>query len=118
MVLDVKMRLVLAGAVLGASLLALKTTNAQVGPTTSPPTSLPGTPQTTPGIPQTTIPEPVPLEPLSDAGLGGSGPMAPPSVPSPFGGDAGFGGSGFSPPPSLSPPSTLGGADAGSGFGY
>lgn len=117
MVLDVKMRLVLAGAVLGASLLALKATNAQVGPTPSPPSSLPGTPQTTPGIPRTTIPEPVPVEPLSDAGMGGSGSMTPPSFPSPFGEDAGLGGSGL-PPPSLSPLPTFGGTDAGSGLGY
>jgi hypothetical protein len=116
MTLDVKMRLVLAGAVLGASLLALKAADAQVDPSTGSPTTLPGTPQTTPGVSPTL--EPVPLEPLPDAGMGGSGPMMPPSIPSPFEEDAGLGGSGFSPPAYLSPPSILGGADAGTGLGY
>jgi hypothetical protein len=101
MVLGVKTRLVLAGAVLGASLMALATANAQFDPST-------GAPTTTPGIPQ---PDLSGLN--TDAGLGGSGSMIPPSTyPSPFGEDAGFGGSGFS------PYSPFGGSDAGTGLGF
>ena len=122
MALDVKMRLALAGAVLGASLLALKAADAQMDPTGAP-TTQPGTSQTTPGMPQTQpglspTNDPVSLDPLPDSGMGGSDPMLPPSVPSPFGQDAGLGGPGFSPPSTLSPPPNFGGRDAGTGFGY
>jgi hypothetical protein len=123
MVLGVKTRLMLAGAVLGASLMALATANAQMDPSTGSPTTapMPGGPQTTPGVsptPGTTgttsgIPQPDLSGFNSDAGIGGSGSMMPPSTfPSPFDTDAGFGGSGFS------PPSTFGGQDAGTGLGF
>jgi hypothetical protein len=125
MVLGVKTRLVLAGAVLGASLMALATANAQVDPSTgapiTTPTPTPGVPQTTPGVsptPGTTGTTPgVPQQDFSglnaDAGIGGSGSMLPPSTfPSPFDTDAGLGGSGFS------PPSSFGGSDAGTGLGF
>jgi hypothetical protein len=108
MVLGVKTRLVLAGAVLGASLMALATANAQIDPSTGSPTTMPGTRDTTSGIAQ---PDFSGLN--SDAGIGGSGSMMPPSTfPSPFDTDAGFGGSGFS------PPSPFGGQDAGVGLGF
>jgi hypothetical protein len=123
MVLGVKTRLVLAGAVLGASLMALATANAQMDPSTGAPTTTPtpGVPQTTPGVsptpgtPGTTsgIPQPDLSGLNADAGIGGSGSMLPPStMPSPFGTDGGFGGSGFSPPPSF------GGQDGGTGLGF
>ena len=105
MVLGVKTRLVLAGAVLGASLLTLATADAQMDPMTPGPT--PGIPQTPPGASPTF--QPVPLEPLQDAGTGGSGSMMPPpAFPSPFDTDAGVGGAG-----GFTPPSSLGGPDAG-----
>jgi hypothetical protein len=127
MVLGVKTRLVLAGAVLGASLMALATANAQMDPTGSPTTTtpVPGVPQTTPGVsptPGTTGTTPgVPQPDLSglnaDAGIGGSGSMMPPSTyPSPFDRDAGFGGSGLG--SGFSPPPSFGGQDAGTGLGF
>ncbi|WP_257462579.1 DcrB/PsbP domain-containing protein [Archangium lipolyticum] len=102
MLLNVKTRLVLAGAVVGASLLVLASANAQVDPSTGAPVS-PGTTQTTPGLPPTTV-QPLPDYNRTDAGMGGSG-MAPmPSVPSLFGQDAGMGGSGgLFPSPTLEP---------------
>lgn len=112
MALGMKTRLLVAGAVVGAAMLALSSASAQIDPGTGgPPMPTPGmTPQTTPGVTPTT-PEPLPdFNASSDAGMGGSGFSPPPSVPSPFGEDAGMGGSGFS------PPSTLGGQDG--GFGY
>ncbi len=117
MVLGVKTRLVLAGAVLGAALMALATADAQIDPSTGAPTT-PGVPQTTPGVsptpgttPGTTQPDLSGLN--ADAGLGGSGSMMPPSTyPSLFGEDAGFGGTGFS------PYSPFGGSDAGTGLGF
>ncbi len=102
MLLDVKTRLVLAGAVLGASLLTLTVANAQIDPATGAPTTT-----TTPGIPPGTIPstQPSPYDTGTDAGLGGSGLM--PTYPSPFDRDAGWGGTGFT------PPSSFGGQDGG-----
>jgi len=105
MVLGVKTRLMLTGAVLGASLLTLATADAQMDPTT--PAPPPGIPQTSPGASPTF--QPVPLDPLPDAGTGGSGSMMPPSTfSSPFDTDAGVGGAG-----GFTPPSSLGGQDAG-----
>jgi len=114
MLLGVKTRLMLAGAVVGAALLALSTANAQMDPTGSPmPT--PGMPQTMPGTTPTT-PQPLPdFNAGGDAGMGGSGYSPPASVPSPFGDDAGMGGSGLG-GSGISPPSSFGGQDA--GFGY
>ncbi len=108
MVLDVKTRLVLAGAVVGASLLALASANAQLDPSTGAPVS-PGIAQTSPGLSPPTA-QPLPDYGGTDAGLGGSGltPTPMPSVPSLFGQDAGTGGSG-----GLLPPPTLGPLDAG-----
>lgn len=87
-----KTRLMLAGAVLGVALLTLASADAQMDPTAPAPT--PGMPQTTPGISPPI--EPVPLEPLPDAGTGGSGStmMPPMTFPSPFDTDAGMGGAG------------------------
>ncbi|QRK08475.1 hypothetical protein JQX13_52680 [Archangium violaceum] len=103
MVLTLKTRLMLAGAVVGASMLTLAVANAQFDPTTGAPTTTPGVPQTTPGIspPPGSVPttQPSPYDTGMDAGTGGSGAM--PTFPSPFGStDAGFGGSGLMPPPS------------------
>ncbi len=114
MVLGMKTRLMLAGAVVGAALLTLSTANAQMDPTGSPiPT--PGMPQTMPGTTPTT-PQPLPdFNAGGDAGTGGSGFSPPASVPSPFGDDGGIGGSGPG-GPGFSPPSSLGGGDG--GFGY
>ncbi|QRN94892.1 hypothetical protein JRI60_38180 [Archangium violaceum] len=104
MVLNVKTRLVLAGAVVGVSLLALASANAQFDPSTGAPVS-PGTPQTSPGVSPTT-PQPFPdyNSMNGDGGMGGSGLDPMPSIPSLFGQDAGTGGSGgLLPPPTLEP---------------
>jgi hypothetical protein len=106
MVFNVKTRLVLAGAVAGASLLALASANAQLDPSTGAPVS-PGIPQTSPGLSPTT-PQPLPDLTSTDAGMGGSGLTPMPSIPSLFGEDAGTGGSG-----GLLPPPMLGPTDAG-----
>lgn len=105
MVLNMKTRLMLAGAVVGASMLTLAVANAQFQPN-------PGTPdttQTTPGVspPPGSVPsmQPSPYDTGlmgSDAGIGGAGPME--TYPSPFDTtDAGFGGSGLTPPSTLPP---------------
>ena len=108
MVLNMKTRLVFAGAVLGASLFALTVADAQIDPSTGAP-GVPGIPQTPPGLSPSpgTVPntQPSPYDTGQDGGIGGSGMM--PTYPSPFDTDAGMGGSGLMPPP------TLGGLDAG-----
>jgi hypothetical protein len=114
MALNLKKRLVVAGAVLGASLFTLAVANAQLDPSTGAPTT-PGIPQTPPGLSPdpgvspspgsvpTTTPSPYDSQ---DGGIGGSGIF--PTYPSPFDStDAGMGGSGLMPPP------ILGGMDAG-----
>ncbi|MGZ3458157.1 MAG: hypothetical protein ACXU86_06570 [Archangium sp.] len=97
MVLNIKTRLMLAGAVLGASLLALTVADAQINPSTGAPVSPDNTQtQTTTGVPpppgSTPTTQPSPYDTgLSDAGVGGSGTMT--TYPSPFEStDAGFGG--------------------------
>lgn len=94
MVLNMKTRLMLAGAVVGASMLTLAVANAQFDPNTGAPTTTPDTTQTTPGIspPPGSIPttQPSPYD-LTDAGVGGAGSTG--TFPSPFDTtDAGFGG--------------------------
>ncbi|PTL77703.1 hypothetical protein [Vitiosangium sp. GDMCC 1.1324] len=92
MVLNMKTRLMLAGAVLGASVLTLAVANAQIEPSTP----QPGVPQTTP------LPQPTPYDTGMDGGVGGAGSLGTyPSLLDTT--DAGFGGGG------LLPPSTLGG---------
>ena len=106
MALNLKKRLVVAGAVLGASLFTLAVANAQIDPATGQPTT-PGISPTPPGLPPQpgSVPTTSPYD--SDGGLGGSG--IAPSYPSPFDStDAGLGGSG-----GLMPPPILGGLDAG-----
>ncbi|MFE8601051.1 hypothetical protein [Archangium violaceum] len=109
MALNLKKRLVVAGAVLGASLFTLTIANAQIDPATGQPTT-PGVSPTPPGLPPQpgVSPSPGSVTPYdSDGGLGGSG--IAPSYPSPFDStDAGLGGSG-----GLMPPPILGGLDAG-----
>lgn len=108
MALNLKKRLVVAGAVLGASLFTLTIANAQIDPATGQPTT-PGVSPTPPGLePQPgSVPTTTPSPYDSDGGLGGSG--FEPSYPSPFDStDAGLGGSG-----ELMPPPILGGLDAG-----
>jgi hypothetical protein len=100
MVLNMKTRLMLAGAVVSASMLTLAVANAQFDPSTGAPT----TTQTPPGVspPPGSAPttQPSPYD-TTDAGVGGAGSMG--TFPSPFDTtDAGFGGG-------LAPPSTLGG---------
>ncbi|MFL5355103.1 hypothetical protein [Archangium sp.] len=99
MVLNMKTRLMLAGAVVSASMLTLAVANAQFDPSTG------STTQTTPGV----SPGPGSMQPSpydtgltgTDAGVGGSGATG--TYPSPFDTtDAGFGGG-------LMPPSMLGG---------
>ncbi len=114
MVLNIKTRLVLAGAVLGASLFTLMVANAQIDPSTGAPVT-PGIPETPPGASPSpgvssspgTVPntQPSPSDTGLDAGIGGSGSI--PTYPSPLNTDAGMGGSGLMPPP------VLGGLDAG-----
>ncbi|WNG39062.1 hypothetical protein F0U60_39740 [Archangium minus] len=104
MVINKKTRLMLAGAVVGASMLSLAVANAQFDPSTGAPTTTPGVPQTTPGVspPPGSVPptQPSPYDTGTDAGTGGSGAI--PTYPSPFGAtDAGVGGSGLMPPSSL-----------------
>lgn len=100
MVLNMKTRLMLAGAVVSASMLTLAVANAQFEPNTG----VPDTTQTMPGVspPPGSVPgtQPSPYD-LTDAGVGGAGSLE--TFPSPFDTtDAGFGGG-------LMPPSTLGG---------
>jgi len=111
MALNLKKRLAVAGAVLGASLFTLAVANAQLDPNTGAPGS-PGISPTPPGLsPQPgvspspgSVPSPTPSPYDSqDGGLGGSG--LTPTYPSPFEtNDAGMGGSGgLMPPPLLGP---------------
>jgi hypothetical protein len=114
MTINLKKRLAVAGAVLGASLFTLAVANAQLDPSTGAP-GTPGISPTPPGLsPQPGVspspgsvptPTPSPYDMGQDGGLGGSGVM--PTYPSPFNTDAGTGGSGLMPPP------ILGGLDAG-----
>lgn len=121
MALNLRKRLAVAGAVLGASLFTLAVANAQFDPNTGAPTT-PGIPQTPPGLspdpgvspspgispsPPGSVPSTTPpLYGDQDGGIGGSG--FAPTYPSPFDStDAGIGGGGLMPPP------ILGGMDAG-----
>jgi hypothetical protein len=112
MALNLKKRLAVAGAVLGASLFTLAVANAQLDPSTGAP-GTPGISPTPPGLsPQPGVspspgsmptPAPSPYDTGQDGGLGGSG--ITPSYPSPFEtNDGGMGGSGgLMPPPILGP---------------
>ena len=118
MVLNMKTRLMLAGAVVSASMLTLAVANAQFDPSTGSTTTTPDTTQTMPGVspPPGSVPttQPSPYDTAlmgSDAGVGGSGSMG--TYPSPFDTmDAGFGG-GLTPPSTLSPLNTGDALDAG-----
>ncbi|HEX5754701.1 MAG TPA: hypothetical protein VFZ09_51430 [Archangium sp.] len=116
MALNLRKRLAVAGAVLGASLFTLAVANAQFDPTTGQPTT-PGISPTPPGLTPPpgvspspgSVPTTTPSPYDTDGGLGGSGINPMPSYPSPFDStDAGLGGSG-----GLMPPPILGDLDAG-----